>query len=511
MRNVTASLSGVVLLAAAACVPAPHDAKLSITLVRGDDDPLMDPGNAAHGASSVGSIEVDLTVGMQMLMQTVEVGASKSLSVREVPTSISGEGSLLLLGRRSDDGNIYSAARSPRFTLDGGAVALDLFFGPGDALTPAGESVPQPRSALALAPLGNIGAVLLGGDTDFDGGFVPADPALLVFRSTEARLCGFDAGCLSGDEPEPRSGAIAAALPSGSVVHGLGRLADGGLDSTLFLTDPDGTTQRLALTGDPLPGLANAAAVALKDGILMIAGGEGASATSDAIFHVDVEHGQVTLQMNRLAHARSHVGVSLLSLGSVVLVGGTSTTSGPLDTVEVYTPGGRSQLIDGGGFTGVRTNMHSARVDPAVARLPDNSVAIFGGGSLYCELFQDVLGTVGGLVDMTAPTDFHFVSPAAARLVTGDLLVTGGEVAGGNPICAVFSPTPGPQLDVNNSVYLGTWRRCTGAGLNARARAGAVVLPDQSVLIVGGGIGGEPFNPGMPSANRVEVYEPIPH
>jgi hypothetical protein len=294
------------------------------------------------------------------------------------------------------------------------------------------------------------------------------------------------------------------------VVHGLGRLADGGLDVTLFLTDPDGTTQRLTLTGDPLPGLANAAAIALKDGILMIAGGEGAGSTSDAIFHVDVAKRQVTAQMFRLSHARSHAGVALLDRGDVVLIGGTST-SGPLDSVEVYSPGGRSQLLDGNAFPQVRTNMHSPRVDPAVARLPDDSVAILGGGALGCEVFRNDLGVVGGLVDVTPPgTGMQVVTPAAGKLFTGDLFVVGGEVAGSSPVCAVFTPNMGPALDTTNPIYAGTWRSCT-AGLNLRARAGAVVLPDQSVLVMGGGIGGEPFNPGMESANRVEVYEPIAH
>ena len=189
---------------------------------------------------------------------------------------------------------------------------------------------------------------------------MPASPSLLAFHSTEARLCGFDAGCLSGDEPEPRSGAIAAALQSGSVLHGLGQLADGGFDSTLFLTAPDGNTQRLTLTGDALPGLKNAAAVTLlQDGVVVIAGGEGAGGISNAIFHVDVSKRQVAAQTVHLANARSQAGAVRLSRGNVVLVGGTGT-SGPLDTVEVYSPGVSSVLIDGGGFTQVRTNLHSS-------------------------------------------------------------------------------------------------------------------------------------------------------
>jgi hypothetical protein len=499
------------LLLAGACTPPPKDGQLSIKLARGDADPLSDPGTAARGASPVGSLQVNFSLDGQQLMQTVSVGATKSLSLREVPTDIGGAGALTLLGLRSDDGLVYSAARSAPFVLDGGATTLELFFGPADALTPAGAAVPQPRSNLALAPLGSIGAVLSGGDTAGDAGSVPADPGLLVFKSGEAKLCGFADGCLSGDAPAPRSLSIAAALPSGDAVHGLGRLADGGLDSTLFLTSPDGTTHALQLSGDPLPGLAGALAVTLGDGTVVIAGGDlSDGGISGAIFHLDVAGHHVMQQSSALITARSRAGAVLLPSGEVLVVGGNGM-SGPLDSLEVYTAGGGSQPLDGDAFTGVRKTMHGPRVSPSLARLKDDSIAIVGGGTVDDEIFRSDLGNrVGGLVDLTPPpSELRHVSPAAVRVLTGEVVIIGGEVASSAPLCAAFAPTPDQVLGPAALVYTGTWRAC-GAGLNLRARANATVLPDGSVLVAGGGIGGEPFNPGDPSASRVEIYEPSP-
>ena len=149
-------------------------------------------------------------------------------------------------------------------------------------------------------------------------------------------------------------------------------------------------------------------------------------------------------------------------------------------------------------------------MSPAVARLPDDSVAIVGGGAVEAELFRDDLGTTGGLVDMTPlPIALRVVTPAAVRLVTGELLVVGGEVSTAAPVCAVFKPA----TEIHSTTRTPSTPACGGrappGSTCARARTPSC-CPTSPCSWWAAASAASRFTPGMPSANRVEVFEPSP-
>lgn len=502
-------LSLVALLAGCA-PPAPGDSHLDVKLVRGDADPLRDPGTATRSVSPVGALRVDLRVNGVTESATTALGATPALDVRVLPRALTGEGLLQVLGLRADDGAVYSAARSAPFRLTEQRQGLSLFFGPVDAFTPVGRPLATPLSQPALAALGDTDALIVGGEAPTQGGFTPASPGLLVFKLDQGRVCGLEDGCLSGVSPPARTDGVAVALSDGSVVHGLGRLATGALDDVLYRTRRDGLTERLEFQGDPLPGLEGAQAVVLADDTVVIAGGAALDGPRAQLFHLDLPNGSSTLQPGALRTARAWGSALVVSTGQVLLVGGRGA-AGPLASVELCTPGQGCAFADGGAFAQVRTALRGARLKPALVRLADGSVAIVGGGVETPEVFRLDLGAqVGGLLDLRAPpAAFRQLTPAATRAGAGQLLVVGGEPQGQAPTAALFTPDPSQVLDDGHATYEGTWR-AAGAGLTLRARAVAQTLGDGNVLLVGGGIDGEPYLPAAQPSPRVELLVPSP-
>lgn len=498
-------------LSLAACAsPTAADARLALKLVRGDSDPLRDPGSATRGASPVGSLRVDFTLDGVTESRTLSITGGATLELRVVPRDVFGTAKVQVLGLRSEDGLVYSAARTAPLTLDGGDGSATLFFGPADALTAVGPALPVGRSAVAVAGLGEGGALLVGGEAPSDGGVEAASPALLRFRSDEVRTCGVGEGCLSGEVPPPRRDAIAVSLADGRVLHGLGRTAGGAIDASLWVTDSSGATVRLTLAGDPVPAVWGAMASTLPDGTVVVLGGEGGSGPTDAIFHLDLAAMTCTRQTVVLKDARRFGGIARLSGGALLIAGGEGRL-GPMDSVEVYTPNVGCARADGGAFSAVRRVLKAARVKPQLVRLPDDGVAIVGGGVAEPEVFRLDLGAnVGGLVDLQAPpAALRQLTPAAARLGNGQVLSVGGEPAGQAPVAAAFVPERDQVLGPSKPVYAGTWRP-VGASFSLRARPDLAVLADGSVLVVGGGLEGEPLTAGMSSAPRLELFVPAP-
>ncbi len=494
------------------CVEPPADAELTLKLLRGDADPLLDPGSSTRDPSAVDTLELNWVTPGQVVTQNLPlapVGAGGLLSLRfEGPIPF--EGRLVVRGLRATDGTPYSAGKSlPLTTSVDAPVSAPLFLGPVDAFTPVGPPMPGPRMGAALAALGSTGALMVGGYQVTDSGIELVEPGLVVYRLSEGRACGAAEGCLTGIAPPPRQDGIAIALPDGAVVHGLGRLSSGTLDRALYLTEPDGTTS--LLDSGTLGPLAKVGAVALKDGTVLVVGGQDTTGPVSSVFRIDARGGAVT-RMLPLLEVRANPGVALLGNGQVVVVGGQGV-SNPLSTGELYSPGLGSQPLDGGAFNQARKLMRGPRVAPVLCRLADDTVVVSGGGTVAPEVFRLELGAlVGGFVDLVAPpSSLRVDRPALLQLRNGELLMVGGEAKDAiEPLAVRFIPTRNQVLGPGSPTYLGTYR-VQGASLTRRGEPSLVELADGTVLLAGGGTLGEPsVNVPNPASPRVELMVPMP-
>lgn len=500
------------LVSLCACGPeALPDGNVKLSLVRGDADPLMDPGTAARAASPVGSVEIKWSSARETFSETVAVDGSRELRTRFLPEELAEVARVTLRGLRASDGALYSAARSLPFTVTSGEEReLVAFIGPVEAFTPVGPDMPGARLGAAVATLKDEGALIVGGFEPTATGVVLADPAVVFYKSRIPQACGAGAGCLTGDQPPPRRGAIAVSLTDGNVLHGLGRTAIG-VDGTLWLTQPDGRTEKLTLAGDALTPLVDASAVALSDGAVLVLGGDDGTNAVSSVFRVDPKTRTVVRQP-AMKVARRKAAAVLLSNGQV-FIGGGEGLGGPLATAEVFTPGQGSEEVDGGAFTQVRPQMKGPRIAPSIARMPDDTVIVWGGGLDGGEAFRLDLGIrVGGFVDVIAPPlELRSKAPALVRMTSGELLLVGGEASGAvASFGAIFSPDPDQTLNTATPVYTGTYRPI-GAPASIRWMPALTELTDGTVLVVGGGTLGErPETVSNPAARRVELLVPNP-
>ena len=496
-------------LALAACEPAPGpQTRLELRLTRGDANPLVDPGDATRVSAPVGSLQLKLITPEQTLTRVVPVDSGAHPNVTLTPPNAT-EARVVIRGLRSTDGALYSAGRSVSFALGANQPeSTGLFFGPVEAFTAVGSAMPGPRQGARAVPLGNGGALVVGGFDRSTGQTVLAAPSLVRYDLAGTQVCGPTEGCITGELPPPRRDGIAVALSDGSVLHGLGREASGSCSDAVFLTTPDGATTRLTLGGSPpLPGLCGAAAVALADGAVLVLGGDTGTQPQTGVWRIDVVGRAALPQPIFLSQPRTLAGAAVLSGGEVLVVGGQGP-SGGLDSAELYISGQASQAIDGDAFAFVRSKLRGPRVAPELVRLADNGVLVWGGGPGNGEVFQLELGNhVGGFADLVAPPVGLDVGAAALlRLKDGTVLMVGGEPAGASAAqAALFTPTTGQTVNSTSPLYLGTWRR-VGAASTLRARPAIALLADESVLLVGGGTLGEGTTGACPSAPRAEVY-----
>jgi hypothetical protein len=503
-RNVIAVLAATALLG---CQPPDgKELHLSLKLLRGDVNPLVDPGDVSRASAPVGSLQLKIITPAQTVTEVATLNGMTKPTLKL--TSLMGsEARVVLRGLRSTDGALYSGGRTVSFPLgDKLPTETPLFFGPVEAFTPVGADMPGPRQGALAVPLGKTGTLVVGGLDSSSGQPVNAEPALLVYDSSKAQLCGPGPGCLTGMMPPGRRDAIAVALTDGTVLHGLGRLASGACDDALYLTAADGSTERLTLAGSPaLPPLCGAAALASSDGAVLVFGGENGTAKLSEVWRIDVRARSVQ-QGTPMLQARSFPSAVALSGGEVLIAGG-SGMAGALDSAELYIPGQPSQAIDGDLFTQVRKKMRGPRIAPSMVRLADNGVLIWGGGQPNGEVFQLNLGIrVGGFVDLVAPpVDVPVGAPALLRLKDGQVLFAGGEKVGtAAPQAAIFAPEASQIVSAQSPVYVGAWRRA-GAASGLRARPAIAQLADGAALLIGGATLGE--GPATsPSAARVEVF-----
>ncbi|WP_165956411.1 Kelch repeat-containing protein [Kribbella antibiotica] len=182
----------------------------------------------------------------------------------------------------------------------------------------------------------------------------------------------------------------------------------------------------------------------------------------------------------RLGHT-----ATLLADGRVLVAGGgrvRGTDSGrTLATAELYDPAT-------GLWTATET-MTDARVDSQSVLLPDGRVLLVGGtvetghGTFahlaFCELFDPILEKWTTTGSMSVPRNNH----QATLLPGGDVLVTGGTVAGVVP-GTIYDPHSHSSVEMY-SIEAETWTPVAPLPIG-RARHQALVLRDGRLLVSGG-------------------------
>jgi len=201
--------------------------------------------------------------------------------------------------------------------------------------------------------------------------------------------------------------------------------------TTAELFEP--TTRTFTRTGTMNRRRVGHAAVLLTDGRVLITGGDAAGNTAE-IF--DPKTGRFSLTGSMLQSRRSHTATQI-SGGNVLITGGewaTGIGSKMLSSAEIYEPAS-------GRFFAIQP-MSYARADHTATALADGTVLVAGGATQiggnicgYNNWFFWVTGTVERFDPRThqftlISADFLPVprhGQKATRLLTGDVLVTGGQ------------------------------------------------------------------------------------
>jgi hypothetical protein len=235
----------------------------------------------------------------------------------------------------------------------GPPLASTEIYNPRTGSFRAGPAMGAARYAPVAAPLPD-GRVLVAGGSSADGSTVVHasaeiyDPATGGFAST-------------GSMGTPRESAAAVALPDGRILVAGGQNTNGVLDSTEIF---DPATGQFAHGPDLPAPLSRMMAGLLPDGRVLIAGGGFGIGVTDAyIFDPAAGETEPTAPMN---YPRLSGGMAKLADGRLLAVGGSGA-----DTPEIYDP--RS------GTWAVTPGPAQAANEPAVAPLPGGTVLVAGG------------------------------------------------------------------------------------------------------------------------------------
>jgi hypothetical protein len=333
----------------------------------------------------------------------------------------------------------------------------------------------QNQTATLLA---NGKILLVGGGSGAEAGSADAelyDPKAEALTST-------------GSMSATRVGHTATLLPDGKVLVAGGAPSVGmyGELASAELYDP--ATGAFARTGSMTAGRIGHTATLLKNGKVLIAGGyegylEGAINWADIY---DPNTGTFS-PTGSMTAARSEHTATLLTDGRVLIAGGMSGPINhrlPLDSAELYDPT-TGTFSPTGKLAGTRS-------EQTATLLSDGRVLLIGGRGSYppvslssAELYDPKAGDFTLTGDLGESLTRH----QATLLQDGRVLVTGGMPGGSSTFgygpCSVYDPKTGQfHATVNMS--------------DGRAGHTATLLPDGSVLVVGGESG---------SYLRAEVYQ----
>jgi hypothetical protein len=212
-------------------------------------------------------------------------------------------------------------------------------------------------------------------------------------------------------------------LPDGRVLIAGGMVENGVFLNSAEIYDPAKGT--FTLTGSMTSHRVGHTATLLPDGHVLIAGGlagrvfEGGPGVVASTEIYDPGQGRFT--PGPPMHAkRSGQAAVLLKNGEVLIAGGEKADGRPLASAEIYDPSTNRFVPTG--------NMVAARMAPAAALLNDGRVLVCGGGDTErrvmasAEVYDPATGRWSAVGQMTAPRTKH----AATTLADGRVLITGG-------------------------------------------------------------------------------------
>lgn len=308
--------------------------------------------------------------------------------------------------------------------------------------------------------------------------------------------------------------------------------------ATVTLTDsgsvPPGTADTFSPTGAPATGRTGFTSTLFADGLVLVAGGTDASNNvlkSTEIYSVS---GAAFTATGNLNTARSGAVAVLLPTGKVLIAGGSSdgTANGALNTAELFDPSAGTFSVAGSGSSNTMTaarfgftatllnsgkvliaggansggvlnsaelynpatdafteigNLTSARTGASATLLGTGKVLVAGGSSdgtangalNSAELFDPAGNSGAGTFTAVAGSNPTLAAgrwqPEAALLLSGKILVAGGQDAGGALTSAdLYDPVADSFTPSNQSMS------------QARANGSAVALPNGTVLLAGG-------------------------
>ncbi len=407
--------------------------------------------------------------------------------------------------------------------------SAELYDSTGGGFTSTNGSLNSSRYFHSATLLANGKVLITGG---YNGGYLTSaelyDPAAATFSTTASSLIA------------ARDYHSATLLPGGRVILAGGFNSTAAALSAAESYDPaigtftatvnPMTTQRRSPTMTLLP-----------NGKVLVAGGEavtGSVALASAELY-DPDAHTFTATSGSMTAARVFHTATLLVNGKVLITGGrVSDVGAELSSAELYDPVSDS-------FTPTTSAMSAARAFHAATLLPNGSVLITGGSSANAlssaELYDPASGTFSTTGSMTSPRLSH----TATLLTNGMVLVAGGDNTTAYPgvdlssaelydaASGTFSATAGPlatarqghtaTLLANGKVLIAGGRDAasspaylasaelydplnstftvTGSMVAARSVHRAMLLPNNTVLVAGGGNG-------VTVLSSAEIYDP---
>jgi N-acetylneuraminic acid mutarotase len=268
----------------------------------------------------------------------------------------------------------------------------------------------------------------------------------------------------------------------GGVGNCTGTTCDALASAELF----DPATGTFTTTGTMSTGRAGHTATLLKDGRVLVVGGEiYVSSSLKALASAEIydpSSGEFTLvgsmKTARFAHAET-----LLPDGRVLVTGGLTASFGEIASAELFDPATSAFSPTG--------SMATARDGQTATLLASGRVLIAGGGTTgSAELYDPATGTFAA----TGPMQVLRMNPTATVLSDGRVLLVGGENNCGASGCVSLN-----SAEVYDPAA-GTFTR-TGSMSSARWGQVAALLSDGRVLVAAGASGKTYYN-------SAEVYDP---
>jgi N-acetylneuraminic acid mutarotase len=272
---------------------------------------------------------------------------------------------------------------------------------------------------------------------------------------------------------EARYGIRATLLLDGTVL-----VAGGALNTEPYvlasaeLYDP--STGSWTATGAMIEARYGYTATLLPGGEVLVAGGSttivGSSPFPLATAELYDPRTRTWTAIGSMATARTGHTATLLADGKVLVAGGVAAfgdyiPTSPLASAELYDPGTKTWTATAG--------MNEARDGHTATLLLDGKVLVVGGGNspASTELYDSRTKTWTAVGNLTEARSGY----TATRLRDGRVLVAGGYGAGWLSSAELYDPATG------------SWT-ATGGMIQGRASQTATLLPDGTVLVAGGAI-----------------------